>query len=524
MNRLPAWLRDAIWIPGYALLFHLAFQTAHLFWYLPAGVRFAALLLSPYRRWPWWIAVEVALFATGPYAALLSTDGVRTAAMIVSNPLLAAMGPWWLRRADWTGLAPSPASMTRMLVAFALAAIGGLAGNLFYPATDADGMSSSTVFLQIVLGDYIGILAVVPLAVLACERKIDATILRRWRMDVPCVLVPALTAYLVIVAHVSESRAFFLSAMLGFIPSLYFAVRSGWRGAALAVSATTFAVAYGGARTGDAAVTIEAQGLLAIAGSACLLLGAAYDLLERNRRELDHRNKRLTEAGARQRRLADELREAARRNLELSEHTRRWITAELHDEIGQNLTALQTRVRLLERKLQLPDDGVLPEINEALRRMRKTVSGLLSNLRPAGLDDLGLAFAFRDGAIRKLVEASGLSYEAVIDDPDDRSERLDTTMQTTLYRIAQEAANNTVRHARATRFRLRLRLRSCDAGTWILMILDDDGIGFDEHRSHTGIGLHGIRDRTLSIGGHLRLHAGEKGTQLAFRVRIPDPD
>src|SRR5690606_16608046 len=142
---------------------------------------------------------------------------------------------------------------------------------------------------------------------------------------------------------------------------------SGWRGAALAVSATTFAVAYGGARTGDAAVTIEAQGLLAIAGSACLLLGAAYELLERNRRELDHRNKRLTEAGARQRRLADELREAARRNLELSEHTRRWITAELHDEIGQNLTALQTRVRLLERKLQLPDDGVLPEINEALR-------------------------------------------------------------------------------------------------------------------------------------------------------------
>ncbi|MBZ0223455.1 MAG: hypothetical protein IT467_07990 [Dokdonella sp.] len=94
MNRLPAWLIDALWSLGYATVFYAAFQTAHLFWYLPAGVRFGALLVSPYRRWPWLIAVEAALLGVILYDNFTAVHGVLAIAALVSNPLLAALGPW----------------------------------------------------------------------------------------------------------------------------------------------------------------------------------------------------------------------------------------------------------------------------------------------------------------------------------------------------------------------------------------------------------------------------------------------
>lgn len=519
MNRLPAWLIDALWSLGYATVFYAAFQTAHLFWYLPAGVRFGALLVSPYRRWPWLIAVEAALLGVILYDNFTAVHGVLAIAALVSNPLLAALGPWWLRTTQWRARPASPGFMVRLLCALTLAAMGGLLGNLFYPFAEAEHTSTTLMVLQIVLGDYIGMLSLVPLIVMAAWLRPAAELRRRWRVDVPGALAPTLAVYLLLATHFTDVQTFFLSSILAFVPSLYFAVRSGWRGAAIAISTATMAMAWSGVMTGDPTVALEAQGLLAVAGSVCLLLGASQDALHASALALSARNAQLAHARSRQTQLGEALRHAARRNLDLSEQVRRWITAELHDEIGQNLTAMQTRLRLLERKAKLQGDELFGEINAILLRMRQSVSGLLSSLRPVGLDELGLGFALRDGAIRRFVEAAGIGYATVIEDPRGTLEALDDDTRTMLYRIVQEAATNTVRHAHATCLRVRLRI----ASDHLLLVIVDDGRGFDPVPDKAGIGLQGTGDRVLALGGRLRLRSGGFGTRLSARIRFaPD--
>lgn len=519
MNRLPAWLIDLPWSLGYAMVFYAAFQTAHLFWYLPAGVRFGALLISPYRRWPWLIAVEAALFSVILYDRFIAVHGALAIATLVSNPALAAVGPWWLRKTTWRARPASTGFMVRLLCALALAALGGLLGNLFYPFGEAAHASAASMALQIVLGDYIGMLSLVPLIVMAAWLRPAADLRRRWRVDVPGVLVPALAVYLLLATHFTDMQSFFMASMLAFVPSLYFAVRSGWRGAAIAIATATMAVTWTGVMAGDATVALQAQGLLAIAGSVCLLLGASQDALHASALALSARNAQLARARSRQLQLDDALRQAARRNLDLSEQVRRWITAELHDEIGQNLTAMQTRLRLLERKAKLPGNELFGELSAILLRMRQSVSGLLSSLRPIGLDELGLGFTLRDGAIRRLVESAGLQYDLAIEDPRGTLETLDDDTRTTLYRIVQEAATNTVRHARATCLRVRLRI----AGDHLLLVIADDGRGFEPAPAKAGIGLQGIGDRVLALGGRLRVRSGRFGTRLSARIRFaPD--
>lgn len=148
--------------------------------------------------------------------------------------------------------------------------------------------------------------------------------------------------------------------------------------------------------------------------------------------------------------------------------------------------------------------------------MRRAVSGLLASLRPAGLDDFGLAHALREGTIRSLLDASGIAFDVRIDDTEGRLDRLDDGTQTALYRIAQEAATNAARHANATRVRLRVRIRP----DRILLGIDDDGRGLDLTDRTTRIGLQGIRDRVLAIGGRLRLHGDASGTRLWVRVPL----
>lgn len=514
MTKLPSgWVRDLLLAVGYAAVFLALSQTAHVFWYLPAGWRFVALLLTPYRCWGWFIALQM-LSTPDVYVPFVAEHGVYGVAVLMTTPLTAAIGPWWLRHTQWSMQLGTFASMARLLGAMVLAIAGAMLGHLLYPFTESALISPLRLRLQLALRDYIGMLALVPLVLIMVYTRPGAPILRRWAFDVPCILIPVLLLYVALTNDSGEAQVFFFSALLCLVPSIYFAVRTGWRGAAFALTAASITVACSGAFSSHTGITVEAQGFLAVAGSASLLLGAVYDTLRSSQDELEERNASLLAASTKQDRLVGELRDAASRNLNLSEQVRRWITSELHDEIGQNLAALQTRVRLLEREARMEGSELATEISATLARMRHTVSGLMSTLRPAGLDDFGLAHALRDGAIRRLLETSGVAFELHIDDAAGHLSALDDNAQTTLYRIVQEAATNTVRHASARRFCIRVRARGVVDGCRVLLALNDDGGGFDTNTRSVGIGLQGIRDRVFSLGGRLRLRSGAFGTRM----------
>jgi two-component system sensor histidine kinase UhpB len=307
-----------------------------------------------------------------------------------------------------------------------------------------------------------------------------------------------------------------LARALSLAPVLFFAFRHGWRGAALAMIVSSLGTSLLDQQLGH--VPAAAGYLfLAVAGSGTLMLGSATDALRRSRQRVAEQNIHLAAVNRRLDQLAQQLRAAARGNLQTEENQRRHMAAELHDELGQNITAIQTHVKLAQARLRqagLEDIGT--SINGILAHMRRALHRLLDDLRPAVLDEFGLLRALDEGPIRDLLKAAGIHYLTELHgDP----RLLDDDTRTTIYRLAQESATNTVKHAKASEFRLRLRIGERHGTVLALLDLRDDGIGLPERPPRGGRGLQGMRDRVTSLGGLFRLRPTPRGVHLRVLLR-----
>jgi PAS domain S-box-containing protein len=212
----------------------------------------------------------------------------------------------------------------------------------------------------------------------------------------------------------------------------------------------------------------------------------------------------------------------SRRLLEAQEAERGRIARELHDQIGQMLTALKLSLhaiaaaddpgearRLIEENLKLLD--------EALEQVRD----LSVDLRPLLLDDLGLVTALR-WFIDHQMQRTGVRVQFTTDslDPD---LRFSTELETACFRIAQEALTNVARHARANTVTVRLS-RNRD---YLILLVEDDGVGFDIEAlqgralANTTLGLRGMQERAHAVGGRVKIDsATDKGTQVFVELPI----
>ena len=196
-----------------------------------------------------------------------------------------------------------------------------------------------------------------------------------------------------------------------------------------------------------------------------------------------------------------QLQALSRRVLEAQEVERRRVAVELHDELGQLLTAIKINLQLSER-LQ---DGSSRELNtenirivdDALNQVRRLATGL----RPALLDDLGLSPALQ--WIAEIIAArSGFAVHFC---PQEMAQRLAPDIETACFRIVQEALTNIARHAQATRVTITLRQEN----EALLLCVQDDGRGFDvaamRKRAMLGgsVGVLGMQERAGLIGGQL---------------------
>ncbi len=211
-----------------------------------------------------------------------------------------------------------------------------------------------------------------------------------------------------------------------------------------------------------------------------------------------------------------EFRRLGRSVLQVQEDERRRLARDLHDGVGQNLTALKHRLAQIAdslpaelRALRASVDGAVALCAETLDDTRQ----LSRLLRPPILDDLGLEPALRWLA-RSLGEAAGIAITVEIEP----MPTLGDALQTLLFRVAQEALNNVVKHAGARSVLVYLVERG---GRMQLQIVDD-GCGFDptSARCAGGIGLGSIRERLQLFNGQLELHSvAGHGTRL--RAVVP---
>jgi signal transduction histidine kinase len=234
------------------------------------------------------------------------------------------------------------------------------------------------------------------------------------------------------------------------------------------------------------------------------------------------------------RRLLNENRELTRKLFKAQEEERKRVARELHDELGQYLTAIQADLAMISSLSERSH----PEIHRSaqtvetlLARFHNTVRGLIENLRPHLLDQLGLAEALEELINEYRSHYRGINWKmTVVGDLG----ALDETLKITVYRIVQECLNNIGRHAQATQAEVMVRegtgcpgetrrLHSENApidSTSVRLLIKDNGVGLSSRESKRGLGLTGVRERVEALGGLFSLES-QSGQGTCVTIEIP---
>ncbi|MGA2656403.1 MAG: response regulator [Verrucomicrobiota bacterium] len=224
-----------------------------------------------------------------------------------------------------------------------------------------------------------------------------------------------------------------------------------------------------------------------------------------------------------QRQRAEDAHQLVRRRLSEAQETERGrISRELHDRLGQDLTALKLGLQNLRRQ-----GPFAVAVGEGLGKLETLAEGLMRDihrlaweLRPSVLDDLGL-----DLALQRAADQWSRNTGVPVDlhtGADSGTKRLPQELETTLYRIAQEALTNVARHAQANRVSLLLERRS----GYVSLIVEDDGRGFDAQgamgapASPGRLGLLGMQERVRLAGGTLTIESSPGAGATVF-ARLP---
>jgi two-component system NarL family sensor kinase len=208
----------------------------------------------------------------------------------------------------------------------------------------------------------------------------------------------------------------------------------------------------------------------------------------------------------------------ARRLVRSQEDERAWLSRELHDSTSQTLVSAKLLTESALDRLPAHDDTVRPVLQRALARLSQAldgVRGISHRLRPDELDSLGLATALRRlGEDSCAAAGIGFDFEAGGEQAPD----LPDEVRTTLFRVAQEALTDVLKHARPRH--VHIGLDSSAAG--LMLTIADDGCGFDPdavaQHPKRGIGLRNMRERLVDVGGSFEVRSGHGGTRIVAHV------
>lgn len=193
----------------------------------------------------------------------------------------------------------------------------------------------------------------------------------------------------------------------------------------------------------------------------------------------------------------------------------RWAR-ELHDQTLQSLGGLRVALASILGRgdAASKDDGIRLAI-EDIELETDNLRGIISDLRPSLLDDLGLLPAIEALLDRRRDAGLEVMSDLALPDPESGGAGLDPDLETTIYRVVQEALTNVVKHARASIAHVAVGLSDGE----VTIEVRDDGVGFGSDEQTTGFGLAGMRERVYLAGGALELQSNEPGTRV--RARLP---
>lgn len=215
-----------------------------------------------------------------------------------------------------------------------------------------------------------------------------------------------------------------------------------------------------------------------------------------------------------------ENRELTKRSLAIQESERRHLARELHDELGQSISAIKAVAVSIGRNPEVADSPLRANTESIIsicNHIYEVVRVMMNRLRPTVLDELGLQTALErtiddwnahhDTVFCRLSTTAGL-------------EPLGEETRIGVYRMVQECLTNVARHAKASKVDVRLEITNTEPSRLVLRV-SDDGIGFDPQQVSGGLGLLGIRERAEALGGEAQINtAPNAGVEVAVSIPL----
>ncbi len=503
----------AAWLAAYPAALAAASFVSGALWYLPAGLRLGTLWLLPRRAWWAMAALEsIVRFAVGRYHHAFATDWAQLA-----NAIL----PWCIYAVTLRALGrhgrgtPSRKALPRLLgVGFAAAVLNSIVLTGI-DLNDDGGLRYGlpAMLVTYALGDFAGTVMVLPV-LLALHDQAGPRRLA-WPALFANGLVLAPLAVLLGLKLLPSIEAPVYPLALALLPLFLIAHRHGWRQAAIGLALLGGALGLVRLPFAQALQPGQLPLLMAMAGCATLLLGVAIESHREQRAELNAAVQSLSTRST-------ELARAANRMASLQEHERRRIGAELHDQLGQDMTAIATRLRVVE--LTATNPAVLQglaSISNLLADAHQHLREVINELHPAVLDRFGLARAIADGPFAEMLREQGILYTARIQG---RVDELPDSIASALYRVCQEAATNCARHGCGGRMHVRLRLIPAALSAELVLDIEDQAGAIAVDLERPGRGLLNIRDRAHAIGADYRFDpaSGTPRHQLRLWTQLPE--
>jgi two-component system sensor histidine kinase UhpB len=513
LDRLRFTIPPISWLLPIGVLAFLMSFYGFLPWLLLAGLIFGTAMLRPAQEWPFWtlmFTLVMVIQVLARHQLGLTAPALNTWLLMdyLLTPLLLLAA---VRLTQHFGLR---AEMAASLRGMSLLHVGAATAGLLLMGKDvalkviADpGMSLAANLPMLVkfgfsqfLAVFLGVMLLVPIMLWMLIPENRPGTARLFRSALIYLYLLPMLLYLVNTLingpgnNLIESFKILLLVLV-----VIFSFRQGWRGAALSVLVVSVLIGLEEYYRDGNTDILQLQLYVAAMGAMALLFGASVDELRQKERILKIDKDRLQEALA-------ALAESSRRSLHSEELERKRLARELHDEMGQTLTAMQAQMRL--SRLRPEDDfrvDGLPLLEQLTQRLGQSLRSVVNALTPDELDQLGLYTAINSGSPAQMCEFANIDYSCEIYGDSQLLDRLDMLTNLAAYRIVQESVNNAIKHGHCEQVRVRLRIGERRRRIHLFVDVLDDGIGLKSLRQIEH-GFYSIRDRAAALNGILHIH------------------
>lgn len=478
-------------------------------WYMPAGLRFALILILPWRYWPTIIVTEFfcqrsITIGFGNVLPELWSAVLRS----VSKQGLLVLAAFWFKY-YWPAIQLHKTKYVLLLLTLMLwdsivnaTALVGFSP--FYQNIPTE--QKLPIWWAFICGNQIGIfLLATPLLglwqVLQERKRIRHVATNSW-LAISSLIVIVLAFFL----FRDEPDALYLVLSLSLFPAAMLCYLTGWVGAVIALATINFATGFTLYGQSGTLTMQQLQAFVLLINIAILLFGA----LMSTQQSLTHHLRQNVQEQA----------ELAKRNQQLSEkfssvleYERKVLSNELHDELGQVATGLKLQIKALQRQ----------ESNERLEKLSHTVDTLydsiyrlMHQLTPRLLEERGLIASLTQGPLPEMLSHAHINYSHQVDNS---VEALPEPLKVLLYRAAQEALTNVVKHANASWCCLSLDVKDGHCYLSIENDLSTRHVG-DETPATAGFGLKNLQERVWAAGGHFAIDRSESAFIIKMKLPI----